>query len=213
MIGIHVFFTHFKSKLSQSLFDEKLLILPAFLQTSIKKYRRWQDAHSSLFGKLLLLRGIESFGLEKNLNDLKFTQYGKPYFDDDDAICFNITHSGGFVLCAIGDEVDSLGVDIEQIKPINFVDFRNVWTDSEWDLICKQDERIFYDFWTKKEAIIKAHGQGLSLNLREIDVRKSEVLLNGNTYYLEVLNFSNEYSAHIAATKRLDRIDLVEVQF
>ena len=207
-----IYFTYINEKIARFYFEEKLLVLPEEMQRKIKGFRKWKDAHASLYGKLLLLEGLNRFGISTNLNDLKFTQYGKPYLESV-SVCFNISHSGNYVICAMSDEVNSVGVDIEQIKPIDIYEFRSIWTDKEWERIVDGKERLFYEFWTRKEAIVKAHGQGVGLGLEKIDVSSSITSLDDCTYYLKTFDFGAKYSMHLAATTDLQHIDLEKLSF
>lgn len=82
---------------------------------------------------------------------------------------FNISHTDGLIACAvtIGREV---GVDVEHIHrrlshdiadrffaPAEVTDLRR--------LPVEDQERVFFDYWTLKEAYIKARGFGLALPL------------------------------------------------
>ncbi|WP_423237249.1 4'-phosphopantetheinyl transferase family protein [Clostridium putrefaciens] len=49
---------------------------------------------------------------------LNKNQYGKPYSGEYPQFKFNISHSGDYVLCSIDDK--PIGVDIEEIKPIEY---------------------------------------------------------------------------------------------
>lgn len=82
---------------------------------------------------------------------------------------FNISHTDGLIACAvtIGREV---GVDVEHINrhlthdvagrffaPSEVSDLRSLAADDQ--------KRVFFDYWTLKEAYIKARGFGLALPL------------------------------------------------
>ena len=82
---------------------------------------------------------------------------------------FNISHTDGLIACAvtIGREV---GVDIEHINRLLTHDVagRFFAPDEVTDLRRLPDEeqkRVFFDYWTLKEAYIKARGFGLALPL------------------------------------------------
>lgn len=96
---------------------------------------------------------------------------GKPALRDaPGGLCFNMSHSGGVAVYAftIGCE---LGVDVEQIRPVPELDdiaARFFCTEEAADLMAlSQTEKTqgFFNCWTRKEAYIKAVGDGLSLPL------------------------------------------------
>ena len=88
---------------------------------------------------------------------------------------FNISHTDGLIACAvtIGREV---GVDVEHINRhlAHDVAGRFFAPDEVTDLRKLPDEeqrRVFFDYWTLKEAYIKARGFGLALPLGDFAFR------------------------------------------
>ncbi|HXG89189.1 MAG TPA: 4'-phosphopantetheinyl transferase superfamily protein [Vicinamibacterales bacterium] len=91
---------------------------------------------------------------------------------------FNLTHTTGMVACAltIGREV---GVDIEHINrrlsyevPERFFSPQEV---ADLRALPEADQpTVFFDYWTLKEAYIKARGLGLALPLRQFTFMRSD---------------------------------------
>ena len=83
---------------------------------------------------------------------------------------FNLSHSKRYVVCAVAITHD-LGVDIECIERRNEVlDIAHRYFSEREvaDLFALPEERRkqrFFDYWTLKEAYMKASGEGLSLGL------------------------------------------------
>jgi 4'-phosphopantetheinyl transferase len=82
---------------------------------------------------------------------------------------FNISHTDGLIACAvtIGREV---GVDVENIgrRLLHDVAGRHFAPGEVTDLRAlpeDEQQRVFFDYWTLKEAYIKARGFGLALPL------------------------------------------------
>jgi 4'-phosphopantetheinyl transferase len=90
-------------------------------------------------------------------------------------ISFNVAHSGGLALLAFahGREV---GVDVEQVRPDVDVEgiARRFFSPLEQEQLAAlppQDKcEAFFRCWTRKEAYIKAKGEGLWLPLHQFDV-------------------------------------------
>ena len=107
-----------------------------------------------------------------------YNQYGKPFLGPEFTsrlLNFNLAHSGSMALYAVTRKLE-IGVDVERACP-NF----------EYEEIAKQFFSVnevaalhtipaerkldaFYTCWTRKEAYLKAHGQGLSLPLDSFEV-------------------------------------------
>lgn len=95
------------------------------------------------------------------------TAQGKPYFPDHPAIQFSLSHSGNYVLIAIGTR--PLGVDIECIRPRAEKLPQYALTAAEFEIFLEQggDWAAFYHLWTKKEAFVKYTGEGLGKGMRK----------------------------------------------
>ena len=93
---------------------------------------------------------------------------------------FNLTHTNGFAACVITQHADC-GVDAEPIDRTTDIELvsKNVFTDEERSAIHARPEsqraKQFFQFWTLKEAYIKARGLGLSLPLKEISFHVDDV--------------------------------------
>lgn len=96
----------------------------------------------------------------------KKTSNGKPYFEGS-KLKFSISHSKGFLACAISDESE-LGIDIEasditveQAKKIA----KRFFATSEYSSICENPE-FFKKAWCEKEAKAKFFGITLAQELK-----------------------------------------------
>ena len=127
-----------------------------------------------------LLRIILAGYLETDAASLSFSysKKEKPSLGSAHAgsdIRFNVTHSGGVALLAFARSRE-IGVDVEQVRR----DFdpgaiaRRYFSTHEQNqlagLPAEQKVEAFFRCWTRKEAYIKATGDGLSLPLSQFDV-------------------------------------------
>ena len=129
------------------------------------------------------LRLILSGYLARDPRTIAFTEneWGKPELAGTvGTISFNVSHSGDLVLVAfaVGRQV---GVDVEQIKPGFPVDevAPRFFAPGEIEALNAYDgdekTRAFFRIWTRKEALIKAVGKGLSMPLASFEVRADDV--------------------------------------
>lgn len=209
-----VFYCSFDSPLPESQWDEYLGTVPPAMIETIGKYRRWQDRHASLFGKLLLKKGLEQFGERSDqLHTMQFTQYGRPYLPLN--IDFNISHSRNYVVCAFS-YTGKIGIDVEYINDkISIDDFTNVLTPTEYSTLQQSSQQAadFFEYWCKKESIIKADGRGFSAPVLGIALQQHQATLERKVYYLKEVPFSAEYKAFVAQAKPIDDLRLVECRF
>jgi 4'-phosphopantetheinyl transferase len=127
-----------------------------------------------------LLRLILGCYLELEPRQLRFSYspYGKPGLvlpASVDNLSFNLSHAHGLALFAFARGRE-LGVDIEYVRPIPDVEriaerFFSAREQASLQAL-PQDGRLeaFFTCWTRKEAYIKARGEGLSLPLDQFDV-------------------------------------------
>ncbi len=126
------------------------------------------------------LRQILSCYLGLGPGEIMFDQgpQGKPNLDpmpDRMGLTFNLSHSGSFVLIAVGCERE-LGVDVEKIRPE--IDLEGIaarfFSKSEVEGLMRLAPALrseaFFRCWTRKEAYIKARGGGLAIPLGQFDV-------------------------------------------
>ncbi len=195
---ILIYYTKILGDLPTFKINELLKCLPPELIEKNLSYRKWEDRYLNLFGISLLLKALKRFGIEKDsLISIKYGPYGKPYLDQK--INFNIAHSGKYSLCAVSDKVN-FGVDLEQIKTIDFNDFDHTMTDNQWEIIkgSVKPVDLFFRFWAIKESVIKADARGMSIPLKEIEIHGDNATCLGQKWYLQELNIDDCYCAFLA---------------
>ena len=145
----------------------------------------WKEEKNreSICGRLLLLRGLQELGydrlfpqnkdpeqlLEALAASLKKGPYGKPYLTGYPEIHFNISHSGGWAVCALASM--PCGVDIQERRSIR--SRRMV----ERTMNAREQRQIreaedgtgeFIKLWTYKESCIKLSGEGLHQDMKTL---------------------------------------------
>jgi 4'-phosphopantetheinyl transferase len=123
------------------------------------------------------LRHILSFYLPQKPETFQFeyTSHGKPSLVGDHGLNFNLSHSGKLVLYAITRRRE-LGIDIELMRPdFSGIDIaEHYFSKNEVAVFQRLPENLrpdaFFTCWTRKEAYIKAIGEGLSCPLYTFDV-------------------------------------------
>ena len=140
-------------------------------------------------------QSLMSIALKKKYvkGEIYYNEYGKPLSKE---IYFNISHSDNYVMIALSKDT-SVGVDIEYIKD-NVDDnlINHVCNDSEIEYINKDKSRNFYYIWTRKEAILKCIGSGITNDLKNINViNNSEYNLDSN--YIDNYVYTIVYSKEI----------------
>jgi len=156
-----------------------------------ERFYRRKDRDHFIVGRGVL-RNILSYYLHVEPGQLRFcyNPYGKPALTGEtgmDTLRFNVSHSHGLALYAFTQDRE-IGIDIEHIRPIpeaeqivkrSFSALENAVFHA---LPTRLKHEAFFNCWTRKEAYIKARGEGLSLPLDQFDVSltpgKTAKLLN-----------------------------------
>lgn len=148
-----------------------------------------------------ILRKILAHYLDREPSDIRFeyTHHGKPILaskSGSGTICFNVSHSDEFVLYAVTPD-QNIGIDIERIRDDVDMDQITQTFFSQTDIrSLKQTQKnnwpgVFFQYWTRKEAFLKAMGEAISFPKEQFDVS----LINGKTLSPVMLSGNNEKSS------------------
>ena len=125
-------------------------------------------------GGLRLLLGT-ALAMEPRSFAFEAGRYGKPALASG-AVQFNMSHSGGIVLIALADGMP-IGADVEMVRPLPDRDeiVRRYFHPGEVADLAALEEGsaaplAFFRCWSRKEAVVKALGLGMSLDLHRYRV-------------------------------------------
>jgi 4'-phosphopantetheinyl transferase len=126
-----------------------------------------------------LLRAI--LGLYLNLGPsqiaLACEERGKPRLAGTEGappVYFNLSHSRHLALCAVGRSAP-LGVDVEQSRPMpEMAEITATFCSAPENALLnsaplEKKLEVFFGIWTRKEAYLKATGEGIAGRLAELD--------------------------------------------
>ena len=171
---MNLYAVDFKCPLSPSLFARLVRHVDDIKRDRILGFRSWEDSHRVLLGDLLSRYAI-SLATGTAGEEIRFgsNEFGKPWVQMNTGLHFNVSHSGGWVVCAVAG--GKVGIDIERIEAVDLSSSR-VWMDpGEAARMEGLDpgERIsfFYTLWTLKESFIKAVGRGLDLPMNSFSIQ------------------------------------------
>jgi 4'-phosphopantetheinyl transferase len=195
---IYILYSKFNSTTLFKEYESFLSLLPISFVNDILKYRQDTDKISRLFGKLLLKNALSLYNCPANyFENILHTKYKRPYIEGD--FDFNISHSGEYVILAISKNT-KLGIDIEKTKPLKFTAFAKYMTAQEWQNIYNNQDQLakFFEYWTKKESIIKADGRGFYASIKGIVLDTNYGILDHKKWFLKELKISPNYKCHLA---------------
>ena len=83
---------------------------------------------------------------------------GKLYLTQNKDLYVNLSHSGGYAVCAVHNK--DVGIDIQHLRECDMNLAKRFFTVEETEYInCSADKNnAFFEVWTKKESFVKAIG-------------------------------------------------------
>ena len=146
----------------EAAFFDNLPLLPEQERAKVMRFVRMEDRVRCLTG-LLLRRMAAKRHTDLAAPEFAETDYGKPYVKDGGDFRFNVSHSGDLVVCACGS--CEIGVDVEQVVPVDLEEYRRIFSESEQKQMEEAEDPIavFYYLWTVREAFVKKEGIGIPL--------------------------------------------------
>lgn len=184
------------------------------------------DRNRFIIGRIYLRKLIEKY-LKIPAEDVLFgfLEYKKPYLLNVPNFNFNISHSGDFLIIGISQRW-ALGVDVEVMN--TNMDLYNLIYDTMSTaeigsiLNSSAPREVFYKHWTRKEALLKGVGIGLTDRLKEISCNDglnlvpSELSSFASPWYVRSFSMENQYMvsiAHDAAIRVVRFYDVNTIKF
>lgn len=139
-----------------------------------------EDRKTELAAWLLLYQALKEWGIsEEKINTdgaYCYGEHGKP-MRKEEKVCFNLSHSGKYVLCAISET--EIGCDIEKIKEVKWKLAKRFFSKKEYDFLekRKEDKELI-----KQENIEEQEKTGIQQN---IDKQKVQEEIKENAYTVE----------------------------
>lgn len=201
----------FTEPLADDLFQQYLSQLPSAVCYKIMRYRKWEDRHRALFGKIMLLRGLTDHGFpDYDLSQLTYNEQQKPQLAGD--ISFNISHAGQVVVCGFVTKGD-IGVDVEIFKPIDLEDFEFIFDTETFRQLRQANDSTgaFFEAWTIREAILKAEGSGLTEDAKKIKYKDGTAIFKNQNWYIRPFPVPLQHIAHLATSEPIGTVQLIKV--
>jgi 4'-phosphopantetheinyl transferase len=147
-------------------FERLMRLVSEQRRAKVKRFMKPEDANRGLVAEALIRSIIRNkYRISNDRIVLAENEYGKPYAAGIPSFHFNLSHSGRWIVCAVDSA--PVGIDIEEIKPIEFELAKLMFSLEEYRYLTANDEHermpCLYDLWTMKESFAKWEGRGLSL--------------------------------------------------
>lgn len=212
MTMIEVFALHLIEQFPEDRFMRLLDFVDVDKRNRILRFRRWQDAHRTLLADLLVrFIHIQKTGISNETLTFSVNEFGKPMLEGMSDCHFNISHSGEWIVVAT--DRHPIGVDVEEIRPIDFGVAKRFYSNEEYETLLGKPENqqldFFYSVWTLKESYIKALGHGLNHPLNVFTIRlEQEIQLvrdqeTVSDYYFKTYAIDPNYRLAVCANSNV----------
>lgn len=172
-----------------------------------EKYHFVKDKNRFIICRSLLkILLAQTSGLNISEIQIEKDENKKPYLSINRSIHFNVSHAENFAIIAISKA--AVGIDVEYLnKDFDYSEIlSHVFNNMEIETILNSNNKdhTFYKYWTRKEAIVKATGKGISDNLPLISssdgCHSIDAELLGGFQNMNVLSFNldKDYIASLA---------------
>ena len=197
-------------EVGQPLFSSAFPFLDGDVQQKISRLKKKEDRIRTLAGHAIV-KIMLAEELKKDPRDLPFrtNEYGKREMEGGGRQ-FNISHSGSFIVAAIGKK--PVGIDIERNEQRDFRFFKAIWGEGQHAHFELNDCRSFYKVWTAKESYVKYLGSGLYRDLEQIIVhRDGTIVEQGKATGMTVRHIAihPDYTCAVCSKERLQTISFV----
>lgn len=182
---IQLFFLDLEHASSGAFITDMLRCVSEYKKEKLMKKRFEADRIIGVYADILI-RCLLSRQLGRRFEDIHIqtTETGKPYIEGSPRLDFNLSHTKTAIAAALSDK--PVGIDIEKIHEISPSVPPAVCTESElaWLNAPGADPtRRFMELWTRKEALVKYDGTGLSRELKTCDTLTDRPPLRLSTLY------------------------------
>lgn len=203
-------------------------ILNAAEQERATRFRFLQHRNRFILARGFLRQVLAGYTSQRPEQlEFSYNEYGKPSLKQYPNLQFNLSHAHEITVLAITLDC-GIGVDVEYILSERNEQgiAKRFFSEQEYQqyLAVKPEEKLmaFYNAWTRKEAFIKAIGQGLSFSLQRFAVSLQPdkevciISIDENTdeakkWTLYAFNPALQYVAAVASKQKVQQFKFIEI--
>ncbi len=168
-----------------------------------ERLKMTDDKKRCIAGGLFINRFLSDARIYEN-------EYGKPLADN--GVHFNISHSGEYVMFVMAEK--PVGCDIEKMREVDTLKMgKFVFSESEMCEIENASDETdkFFEFWTKKESLLKCMGEGFHKSAKSVNVI-DDFYAEDKIYYFKTWRIS-QYAISVCSVNNdfPESIEFIEI--
>ena len=187
---INIFIIKNVEKIDDNQMNYLKRLLPLDRQNKINNQVDIVKAKSMTIGSILVRYAIKKvFNIPISKQEFTKSENGKPYLMGYKNIYFNVSHSNGYVVCAISNK--EVGIDIQYIKEYKESLSKYICNEEELNMLEKSNNKLegFTKLWSKKESYIKMLGMDIcQVDLKKLPIENIETIKLDDYYISYCIN-------------------------
>ena len=166
--GARVYLMEDIRKVAMAEVERLMAVLPQWRREKVLTVKNENVRRESVLAFALLMMALrQECQIEEDV-EFGYNEHGKPQLARHADIHFNISHCREAVACVIADR--EVGIDVESRGRYKETLARHILSEREWTEVQNSDDRdlAFTILWTKKEAMVKKKGTGISGGMKQV---------------------------------------------
>ena len=178
--------------------QQVLAFLPSWRRERVLAYKQESRQMESALAYIELSRALALRGLQDIKPRFEYNEHGKPYLPTYPNLHFSISHCSQAVGCILSEM--PCGLDIERVrrgspalisKTMNQGEMKQIYSSSHPDV-------EFIRLWTRKEAVFKLLGTGITDDMQDI-------LLRAEALHIHIISTVNPARGYVLSTAYQER--------
>lgn len=152
----------------KSFVEKCITFFPKWRKEKMLRYKHLKGQIQCGLGYILLIHALREEGVFKEMPEFSYNEHDKPFLKNYPGWYFNISHSKTAVCCVLSRK--EMGIDIEEVGEYKESLAAYICNDKELESLHDSENKAddFYKLWTRKEAVFKMIGSGITNNIKDI---------------------------------------------
>lgn len=152
----------------KSFVEKCITFFPKWRKEKMLRYKHLKGQIQCGLGYVLLIHALREEGIFKEMPEFSYNEHDKPFLKNYPGWYFNISHSKTAVCCVLSRK--EIGIDIEEVGEYKESLAAYICNDKELESLHDSENKAddFYKLWTRKEAVFKMIGSGITNDIKDI---------------------------------------------
>lgn len=152
----------------KSFVEKCITFFPRWRKEKMLRYKHLKGQIQCGLGYILLIHALRGEGVFKEMPEFSYNEHDKPFLKNYPGWYFNISHSKTAVCCVLSRK--EMGIDIEEVGEYKESLAAYICNDKELESLHDSENKAddFYKLWTRKEAVFKMIGSGITNDIKDI---------------------------------------------